>query len=526
MLETLSERLSSRAGRTSRRRTSARAPASHDRGGGASRHRVHHRHPLRHRRDAGERVDTLLAIRELHERHGHVQEVIVQNFRASPASRWRAHPSPTLDDLRRTLAVARLLLGPDMNVQAPPNLSPGAYRGCWSPGSNDCGGISPLTPDHINPEAPWPHLDALAAATAAAGFACGSAWPIYPEFIASSRLVPVRLRDRVLALVDPAGLVPTDGARDIDGRGRRAIGDDTAMMDAFLARYSTSLDPRVRAALDRALDGGEVTVDEGGAGSGDRARPAARSRSSPTSCGARQAATWSPTSSTGTSTSRTSASSTARFCAFCRDHREEEGYFLPLEEVVRRGTGGAGPRRHRGVHAGRAGAEARRPLLHRSLPAINAALPDLHIHAFSPEEVLYGVSGPECRSPSISAELRDAGLGSLPGTSAEILDDELRDVIAPGRITTASGSRSSPRPTARHPDDLDDDVRARRDAGALGPAHGAPARRPEGHGRLHGVRAAVAHPPGSADVPPSPGPGRPGRGNGRRGRAQCTRSRG
>jgi FO synthase len=159
-----------------------------------------------------ERVEALLAIRELHERHGHVQEVIVQNFRAKPRIPMARQPEPSLDELRRTLAVARLMLGPAMNVQAPPNLSPGTYPALIASGLNDWGGVSPLTIDYINPEAPWPHLAALAAATAAAGGRLRERLAIYPEYIHRPGFVPGPLRDRVVASVDSAGLVPDRGA--------------------------------------------------------------------------------------------------------------------------------------------------------------------------------------------------------------------------------------------------------------------------------------------------------------------------
>jgi FO synthase len=155
-----------------------------------------------------ERVDSLLAIRELHERYGHVQEVIVQNFRAKPRISMAGQPEPSLDELRRTLAVARLLLGPDVNVQAPPNLSPGTYPALIASGLNDWGGVSPLTIDFINPEAPWPHLAALEAATAAAGSRLRERLAIYPEYIHRPGFVPEALRHRVLASVDAGGLVP------------------------------------------------------------------------------------------------------------------------------------------------------------------------------------------------------------------------------------------------------------------------------------------------------------------------------
>jgi FO synthase len=155
-----------------------------------------------------ERIEALLAIRELHARHGHIQEVIVQNFRAKPTIPMAAHPEPGLDELRRTIAVARLLLGPTMNVQAPPNLSPGTYPALIAAGLNDWGGISPLTIDHINPEAPWPHLTALERATAAAGGTLRERLAIYPEFIGRPGFVPERLRARVWSQVDETGLVP------------------------------------------------------------------------------------------------------------------------------------------------------------------------------------------------------------------------------------------------------------------------------------------------------------------------------
>jgi FO synthase len=154
-----------------------------------------------------ERVDALLAIRELAARHGHVQEVIVQNFRAKPGIAMARHPEPEFEELRRTLAVARLLLGPTMNVQAPPNLSPGAYPALFAAGLNDWGGVSPLTIDHINPEAPWPHLAALDRATAAAGARLRERLTLYPEFIGRPGFVPETLRGRVAAYVDDTGLV-------------------------------------------------------------------------------------------------------------------------------------------------------------------------------------------------------------------------------------------------------------------------------------------------------------------------------
>jgi len=154
-----------------------------------------------------ERVDALVAIRDLHERWGHIQEVIVQNFRAKPRIPMRDAAEPTLEDLLRTIAVARLVLGPDVNIQAPPNLTPDVYPRLLAAGLNDWGGISPLTPDHINPEKPWPGLRALRAATESEGYRFRERLAIYPEYAARAEFLDERLRARVAALVDADGLV-------------------------------------------------------------------------------------------------------------------------------------------------------------------------------------------------------------------------------------------------------------------------------------------------------------------------------
>ena len=154
-----------------------------------------------------ERVDALVAIRDLHERWGHVQEVIVQNFRAKPRIPMKDAAEPTLDDLLRTLAVARLVLGPDVNIQAPPNLTPDVYPRLLAAGLNDWGGISPLTPDHINPEKPWPGLRALRAATETQGYRFRERLAIYPEYATRVEFLDERLRPRVTAIVDADGLV-------------------------------------------------------------------------------------------------------------------------------------------------------------------------------------------------------------------------------------------------------------------------------------------------------------------------------
>ena len=155
-----------------------------------------------------ERVDSLFAIRALHEQYGHIQEVIVQNFRAKPGIPMRDHPEPTLEEMLRTVAVARLILGPSMNLQAPPNLTQ-EYGRLLHAGINDWGGVSPLTRDFINPEAPWPHLTALRAVTEGQGFLLRQRLPVYPEYILDRRdYLPPELGERIRASVASDGLVP------------------------------------------------------------------------------------------------------------------------------------------------------------------------------------------------------------------------------------------------------------------------------------------------------------------------------
>jgi 7,8-didemethyl-8-hydroxy-5-deazariboflavin synthase CofG subunit len=149
---------------------------------------------------AEERIDSLFAIREMHERYGHIQEVIVQNFRAKPDIPMAAHPEPALDDMLRTLAIARLILGPEMNLQAPPNLSYDDFPRLLEAGINDWGGISPVTKDFINPEAAWPQIPRLKAETEARGFSLRERLAIYPEFLSRPGFLSDRVRPRAQEL--------------------------------------------------------------------------------------------------------------------------------------------------------------------------------------------------------------------------------------------------------------------------------------------------------------------------------------
>jgi FO synthase len=155
---------------------------------------------------AAERVDTLVAIRDLHRAYGHVQEVIVQNFRAKPTIPRAGAPEPDAFDIARTIALARLILDDDVSVQAPPNLSPRDHSLLLAAGLNDWGGISPLTPDYVNPEAPWPHVAALAETCRAAGYRLAERLPIYPRFVDRPGFLAPALRSRIAALAAAPGL--------------------------------------------------------------------------------------------------------------------------------------------------------------------------------------------------------------------------------------------------------------------------------------------------------------------------------
>src|SRR6202040_2307299 len=158
-----------------------------------------------------ERVDFLFAIRALHEKYGHIQEVIIQNFRAKPDIPMAHHPEPSMDDMLRTIAIARLILGPHMNLQAPPNLSYADFPRLLEAGINDWGGISPVTKDFINPEAAWPQIPKLHAETEARGFTLRERLALYPEFVRREEFLSPRVRDRVGALSATDGFACSTG---------------------------------------------------------------------------------------------------------------------------------------------------------------------------------------------------------------------------------------------------------------------------------------------------------------------------
>ena len=378
-----------------------------------------------------ERIEALLALREAHDAHGHVQEIIVQNFRAKPGTRMADAPEPDLDELLWTIAVARVLFGPEANIQAPPNLSPGALPRLVAAGINDWGGVSPVTQDYVNPEAPWPHLDALARETAAAGKTLAERLTVYPSYaLDGERWLAPTLRERVLKTVDAAGYPRTDswitGASDAPpGR--------PAPAPAIVA-------PDIERLLARAEAGGGLGEDEIVRLFG------ARSGAFAAVCAAADALRARISGPDVTYVINRNINYTnvcyfrCQFCAFSKGKLSENlrgrPYDLPLEEIVRRvreawTRGATEVCLQGGIHPDYTG-ETYLAICR----AIKQAEPAIHIHAFSPLEIWQGAATLERTVPDFLAELQEAGLGSLPGTAAEILDDEVRAVICPDKITT------------------------------------------------------------------------------------------
>ena len=377
-----------------------------------------------------ERIEALEAIADLHAAHGHIQEVIVQNFRAKPDTKLADSDEPDLEDLLWTIAAARLILGPDMNIQAPPNLSPGVYQKLIDAGLNDWGGVSPVTPDHVNPEAPWPAIAELARKSADAGKLLVNRLPVYPYYVrnADTWLAP-EIATRVRRMSDTEGFARDDDwapgntkpppappvlARRIDARiagiveratsGERLASDDIVRLFAARDadyRYVTQAADALRRAV-----------------SGDVIRYVVNRNINYTNiCYFR-----------------------CKFCAFSkgRTHEDLRGspYDLAIEEITRRAIeawdrGATEVCLQGGIHPDYTGATYE-AICH----AIKAVVPEMHIHAFSALEVTQGAATLGLSIHEFLAKLKAAGLGTLPGTAAEILDDDVRAIICPDKINT------------------------------------------------------------------------------------------
>jgi len=376
-----------------------------------------------------ERIESLLALRALHQRYGHIQEVIVQNFRAKPGTRMANAPEPSLEDLLWTVAVARILLGPEMNVQAPPNLSPGTYGRLIEAGINDWGGVSPVTPDHVNPEAPWPHLRELAQRTEEAGKELVERLAIYPQYVReSSRWVDPRVLPKLLHHADSEGYARTDdwspgssGDLPVVHAGGEVSGEILAIIDDAMAGRDLGEQELVRLFGARGKEFRVVCE------AADELRRRA--------CG--DVVTYVVNRNINYTNI---CYFRCKFCAFSKGKLSENlrgaPYDLPLEEIVRRAReawdrGATEVCMQGGIHPEYTG-----ETYLRICRAVKEAVPGIHIHAFSPLEVWQGAQTLGMGVREFLSELRAAGLGTLPGTAAEILDDEIRAIICPDKIRT------------------------------------------------------------------------------------------
>lgn len=421
-----------------------------------------------------ERADTVHAIRRVHKEFGHIQEVIVQNFRAKDATAMAATPDAGFDDFVASVAVARLVLGPDMRIQAPPNLV--SRRECLAllgAGVDDWGGVSPLTPDHVNPERPWPALADLAEVTAEAGFELVQRLTAQPGYVlAGSAWIDPRVASHVAALADPE----TGLARDVNPVGRPWQEPDEATESLGRTDLHSAIDTEgrrseTRSDLDNAFGDWESIRDRVGELAArvpervntDVAAALRSAERDPAGCSDAEylaLATADGSALDAVAALADSLRSDAvgedvtfvvnrninftnicytgcRFCAFAQRKGDADAFSLTSGEVADRAWE---------AHVAGATEVCMQGGIDPELPvtgygdlvrAVKARVPQMHVHAFSPMEIANGAtkSGLGIREWLIS--LQEAGLDTIPGTAAEILDDEVRWVLTKGKLPTS-----------------------------------------------------------------------------------------
>jgi FO synthase len=385
-----------------------------------------------------ERIESLLELRHVHERHGHLQEVIIQNFRAKPNTLMSQAPEPDLDELLWTIAVARLIFGSTMNIQAPPNLSPGVLPQIINAGINDWGGVSPLTPDFVNPEAPWPHLDTLARETAAAGKFLDQRLTIYPEYATDQKkwLSP-ELRTAVMRQMDSGGFARRDNWS--PGEEQAVPQVEARLLAKAASVLSVSADVREiveRCELGAALDEADISRLFTSRGD-DFAFVAQRANAL-----REQVNGDSVSYVVNRNINYTNVCYfKCQFCAFSKGKMSENlrgrPYDISAEEIARRceeawNRGATEVCMQGGIHPDYTG-----QTYLDILQTVRDAAPDMHIHAFSPLEVWQGASTLGLSVEDYLRQLQAAGLNTLPGTAAEILHDEVRAELCPDKLNTA-----------------------------------------------------------------------------------------
>ncbi|MFK7862793.1 MAG: 5-amino-6-(D-ribitylamino)uracil--L-tyrosine 4-hydroxyphenyl transferase CofH [Pseudohongiellaceae bacterium] len=384
-----------------------------------------------------ERIESLLAIREIHEEYGHIQEIIVQNFRAKPETKMAQAPEPDLEDLLWTIAVARLIFGPEMNIQAPPNLSPGVLPKLVAAGINDWGGVSPLTPDHVNPEAPWPHLDKLAAETSAAGKFLEQRLTVYPSYLKESeQWISPEARPSVLRLADASGFAKRDNWQTGES-------SETPLLEsALLAKpiIAESVSPEVKQFVSKCIEKQELTQAE--------VARLFEARGPDFSYVVQQANLLRKKLNGDTVTYVVNRNINytnvcyfkCQFCAFSKGKASEnlrgKPYDIDAEEIARRcleawQRGATEVCLQGGIHPDYTG-----QTYLDIVATVRAATPAMHIHAFSPLEVWQGAKTLDISLEQFLVKLKDAGLNTLPGTAAEVLHDDVREQICADKLNS------------------------------------------------------------------------------------------
>jgi len=383
-----------------------------------------------------ERIESLLALRESHLRHGHLQEVIVQNFRAKPGTLMAEAPEPDLNELLWTIAVARMIFGAEMNIQAPPNLSPGVLEQIVNAGINDWGGVSPVTPDYVNPEAPWPHLDKLAKETANTGKFLEERLTIYPAYaLDTQKWLADELVTTVLQKIDVDGF-----ARSNSWCPGAVETPPVEQLPENFPAQPRDVSDEIKTIVARALSAQDLSE-------ADIIRLyKARGDDYLYVCQQADKLREQVSGNTVRYVVNRNINYTnicyfkCQFCAFSKGKLSENlrgrPYDLDAGEISRRcdeawQRGATEVCMQGGIHPDYTG-----DTYISILDTVKAVTPDMHIHAFSPLEVWQGAQTLNISLAEYLQRLLAHGLGTLPGTAAEILDDEVRADLCPDKINT------------------------------------------------------------------------------------------
>jgi FO synthase len=381
-----------------------------------------------------ERIEALRAIEDLHRRYGHIQEVIIQNFVPKPGTIMADAPAAEREELLWSIAAARLVLGAHMSIQAPPNLSPAPLPELIAAGINDWGGVSPLTPDYVNPEMPWPEIERLRSESERGGKTLVERLTIYPGYAKSpSEWLDAAMRRPVLEQSDGAALARED---------RWRTGRSTDLPAGFAASQRRAGPTRTAELVDELMQNGAEHVDRESLATLFNARGADFRRV----CEAADALRAETNGAVATYVVNRNINYTnicgyrCTFCAFSKGTRKHEGaeraYLLDVAEIVRRSLeararGATEVCLQGGIHPSFTG-ETYLDILR----GVKSADPEMHVHAFSPLEVWHGATTLGMSLRDYLTLLRAEGLGSLPGTAAEILVDRVRAVLCPDKLST------------------------------------------------------------------------------------------